>query len=507
MRFGEKSVLREYALAVLAVAAATLLRFLLTDLLRSQPFPTFFLAITIVAMTCGAGPTLFAAALSAVTASFFFIKPTGDFRIESELDLTRIAIFLVLSAGMAALAEAKSCSRQVAMDASVKLGEARSQLASKATLQGREAFFRGVLDSLPHEIAVIDKSGLLLAINRRWERFAEENCGVEVKVSVGANYLAVCSVGMDRGDAYARAAFDGLNALLDGRQDEFVMEYPCHGPRQERWFMMHAARFDAAPAAIVISHTNITERVQAETRLRAATKRLHDADQIKDRFLATLAHELRNPLAPIRTAAFTLRRFTAPGKAAHQEKLLSMIDRQVDHLIRIVDDLLDVSRITRGVIGLKRARVDLSQILNHAAETAQSTIDHFGHHLYLVLPSKPLSMEVDQVRLTQVFTNLLINAGKYTESGGVIWVTAARQGDDAVVIVRDNGVGIAPDLLPRVFDLFTQAGTTYVGGGLGIGLTLVKNLVELHGGRVEAHSLGLGRGSVFVVRLPMDKTT
>ena len=251
------------------------------------------------------------------------------------------------------------------------------------------------------------------------------------------------------------------------------------------------------PSGLATVSRDITERRRAEDALKAADRR-------KDEFLATLAHELRNPLAPIRNAAHVLRHGGGAARSKQDLTLLSMIDRQVEHLIRLVDDLMEVSRITRGKIELKKKRVDLAEILTHAVETAQPTIDRGGHRLEITPPPETLIVEGDPVRLAQVFTNLLNNAAKYTEHGGLISIAAERRGEEAVVTVRDSGVGIPAEMLPRVFDLFTQVDRTLgrAQGGLGIGLALVRSLLELHGGTVEAQSEGLGRGSAFVVRLP-----
>ena len=183
-----------------------------------------------------------------------------------------------------------------------------------------------------------------------------------------------------------------------------------------------------------------------------------------------------------------------------------MMERQVHHLVRLVDDLLDVSRVMRGKIELRRERVELATVVARAVETVQPLMDAQGHQLSVRLPPESLLLDADPVRLAQVVGNLLTNAAKYTEPNGRIWLTAERDGDEAVLRVRDNGIGIAPDMLPRIFELFVQVdhASTKAQGGLGIGLTLVKNLVEMHNGTVEAHSEGLGKGSEFVVRLPIS---
>ncbi len=233
------------------------------------------------------------------------------------------------------------------------------------------------------------------------------------------------------------------------------------------------------------------------------TDGLREADRRKDEFLATLAHELRNPLAPIRTGLETLRLARGDGEVA--EQVHAVMERQVDHLIRLVDDLMEVSRITRGKVELKRERVDLADVVRSAVETSRPLIDASGHRLTLDLAPETMLLEADPVRLAQVLANLLNNAAKYTEDGGRIWLTAQREGAFAVVSVRDDGTGIDGDMLPSVFDLFAQGERSYgrSQGGLGIGLTLVRSLVDLHGGRVEAKSDGLGQGSEFVVRLPL----
>jgi PAS domain S-box-containing protein len=229
---------------------------------------------------------------------------------------------------------------------------------------------------------------------------------------------------------------------------------------------------------------------------------LKEADRKKDEFLAMLAHELRNPLAPLRNATQILR---MPGAdAATAGRARDMIERQIQHLVRLVDDLLDVSRIMRGKIELRKEPVTVAAVVARAVETAQPAIDAPGHRLEVSLPAEPVWVEADPVRLAQVVSNLLNNSAKYMEAGGLIRLTAERQGEEVVLRVRDSGIGIAPEVLPYVFDLFVQAehGVGRAQGGLGIGLTLVKRLVELHGGRVSASSEGLGKGSEFVVRLP-----
>jgi signal transduction histidine kinase/ActR/RegA family two-component response regulator len=240
---------------------------------------------------------------------------------------------------------------------------------------------------------------------------------------------------------------------------------------------------------------HLDERARAEEALR-------EADRRKDEFLAILAHELRNPLAPIRNSLHILRATGSGGSGVPE--IAEMMERQVNHMVRLVDDLLEVSRITRGKIELRRERIDLATIVQSAVETCRPFIERSDHHLVVSLPAEPITLEVDQVRLAQVLTNLLNNAAKYTDAGGRIELTVRREDPWVTIEVRDSGRGIPGHMLPRVFDLFTQVedSSERTQGGLGIGLTLAKTLVEMHGGRIEAHSEGPGRGSRFVVRLP-----
>jgi PAS domain S-box-containing protein len=241
---------------------------------------------------------------------------------------------------------------------------------------------------------------------------------------------------------------------------------------------------------------DITERKQAEQALRLA-------DQRKDEFLAMLAHELRNPLAPITNSVHILR--LADDVDPTLEKVREILERQTNHLARLVDDLLDVTRIAQGKIELRPERVELAAVVRNAVEASRPLIDAGRHQLAISLPTEPIMLEADPTRLAQVVSNLLNNAARYTPAGGQIWLSAGIDLEQAVLVVRDNGQGIPRDELSRIFDKFAQvasaAGTLQ--GGLGIGLTLARTLVELHGGRIEAHSDGMGQGSQFTVRLPL----
>lgn len=250
------------------------------------------------------------------------------------------------------------------------------------------------------------------------------------------------------------------------------------------------ARDLAGRAAIALDNARLYRNVQENNRR-------------KNEFLAMLAHELRNPLAPIRNAVEILRMLDIPDQNLHWAN--DIINRQVEQLVRLVDDLLDISRITGGKIQLRMETIDVALAVTRAVETSRPLIDARRHTLSISLPSNPLIVSADLVRLSQVLSNLLNNAAKYTEEGGQIELEVRRDGPDVVFLVRDNGIGITGDMVPSIFDLFTQVDRTIdrSQGGLGVGLTLVRQLVEMHGGSVNVHSEGPNRGSEFVVRLPI----
>jgi signal transduction histidine kinase len=245
------------------------------------------------------------------------------------------------------------------------------------------------------------------------------------------------------------------------------------------------------------------QRRHAEAELRRKMEQLADADQRKDEFLAMLGHELRNPLAPVTTALELMR--VHNDEPVRVARARDMIERQVEHMTRLIDDLLDVSRITRGKIELRQEAVVLTTLVARAVEAARPVIDERGHRLMLDLPDQPVTLSADPARLEQVLANLLNNAAKYTDVGGRIWLRGVVETGQLVLSVRDDGAGLTPAMRERVFDLFVQGPEmrAYTRGGLGIGLTLVRRLVEMHGGTVEARSDGPGQGSEFIVRLPM----
>src|SRR5215475_9642965 len=301
----------------------------------------------------------------------------------------------------------------------------------------------------------------------------------------------------------SRAEQELRRAIADG---EGAFEYRVVWPDGSvRWIQARGkVFFDEAgePLRWVGINIDVTERKQMEESLRRQAEALREADRRKNEFLSILAHELRNPLAPISNAIQILSLRGDDPKVVTQSR--EVMERQVHQMTRLVDDLLEVSRIGRGKISLEKAPVDLADVVATAVETSRPLVETHHHTLTVSLPERPARVEGDGARLAQVLSNLLNNAAKYTEDGGRIDLIVEQARGEAVIHVRDNGIGIAPERLPSVFDMFEQiegaAGRSQ--GGLGIGLTVARRLVEMQGGKIEAHSEGLGKGSDFVMRLP-----
>lgn len=289
-----------------------------------------------------------------------------------------------------------------------------------------------------------------------------------------------------------------------GEATRFVQEARAMG----RWFDVYATRLGGPGSDLVaVLFSDITRRLEAEQDMRRLNEELAQANRRKTEFLATLAHELRNPLAPLSNGLHLMR--LAGGKPEVLEKTRRMMERQVQHMVHLVDDLLDVARISTGKVELRRRDMDLKDVVATAVETSASLVDQGGHRLTVEVPPRPLPMHADPTRIAQVVSNLLNNAAKYTPEGGRIALKVGVEGREAVLSVTDTGIGIAPDAIDKVFEMFAQvpgdAGRPQ--GGLGIGLSLVQSLVALHGGSVSASSPGPGKGSTFTVRLPLSEGT
>jgi PAS domain S-box-containing protein len=354
---------------------------------------------------------------------------------------------------------------------------------------------RAFADAIPHLAWVSGPDGRNELVNRRWLEYA----GGPAASSDGSWLSHLHPDDTERVfQAWRRARQSGTPYEVEYRLRRHDGEY--------RWFL--ARGVPQRNRLEQITHwfgtcTDVHAAKQLEQVLRTSEQSLREADRRKDEFLATLAHELRNPLAPIRSAA----RILASPRLGERELAWSrdVIGRQVQHMARLLDDLLDISRITRGRLELRRGRVGLAGIVDAAVETARPLLDERRHTLVVRLPDAPVELDADPVRLAQVLANLLTNAAKYTDAGGHVELDARVEDRELTIAVRDDGIGLAPESLGRVFEMFSQVASALdrSEGGLGIGLALVRGLVELHGGTIAARSEGAGRGSEFVVRLPL----
>ena len=382
----------------------------------------------------------------------------------------------------------------------IELHRSRQELhaAERQAVEDR-VFLSAVLEAVEDGIVACDPRGELTLLNRAARRFV----GLPV-------------AGLPPGSLPLRALYhhkDGTplqehelplkRALAGDRVEQVEVDLRVANRPPRPVVASGRALHDASGNMLgaVISLHDISASREAQL-LRESRERLAESDRRKTEFLATLAHELRNPLAPISNGLHLLQRSDDPHA---REKARAMMERQLKHLVHLVDDLLDIARISSNKVALRRERLDLAAVLAGAVETSMPLIASSGHALDVHMPAEPLHVIGDATRLAQVVSNLLNNAAKYTPAGGSIELGVAQEGGQAVVCVRDNGVGIPHDELPKVFEMFTQVGRNLdrAPGGLGIGLALVRRLVELHGGSIEASSGGADSGSTFTLRLPL----
>ncbi|HYE80308.1 MAG TPA: ATP-binding protein, partial [bacterium] len=367
---------------------------------------------------------------------------------------------------------------------------------AQAALVESDKQFRNLADSIPQLAFKAQPDGFVHWFNQRWYEYT----GSALESMEGAGWLAL--VDPDDRDRVARSWTDcirsgdpfdevfGLRAADGGYRRFLTRVVPVRDHRGHifRWFG---------------TLTDVTEQQEVEAALRASEEALKEADRRKDEFLATLAHELRNPLAPIWNSLEILK--ATQGDPALLAQAIATMERQVGQMVRLIDDLLDISRITRNKLELRKERVALADMVRAAVETSRPLIAAGHHTLRVSVPDEPVHLDADPTRLAQVLANLLNNSAKYTEPGGTITLAAECRDREVVIAVRDTGVGIPPEMLPRIFEMFTQVEQSLdrAQGGLGIGLTLVQRLLAMHGGRVEAHSDGPGTGSTFTVYLPV----
>jgi PAS domain S-box-containing protein len=363
---------------------------------------------------------------------------------------------------------------------------------AERVLRESEAHFHSMADNTPAILWVTDAHGLTAYLNTRWYEYTGRPAGQDT----GLAWLG----GVHEADReHAGAVF--LRAFE--RREPVAIDYRLRRHDGEyRWVLdTGLPRYDEA--GVFTGYVGCVIDVHERKQLEHA---LLEADRRKDEFLAILAHELRNPLAPIRNGVAMLK--LAGGDEARRRQATELMERQVAQMTRLIDDLLDVSRIATGKVELRTRVAALADVVRQGVETARPYLERLGHQVSVTLPEAPVLVECDPLRLAQIVSNLLSNAGKFTDTGGTIALAVEDAGEVARIRVTDSGIGIPTDKLDTVFDIFVQLDATLerTHGGLGIGLTLVKSLVELHGGTVEAKSAGLGRGSEFIVSLPVAAT-
>jgi signal transduction histidine kinase/ActR/RegA family two-component response regulator len=431
-------------------------------------YTTLFGAVAIAVWMGGWGPGVVSALIGYCLALLFVKPPIGGVVMNGVGDWLGLVLY------------ALSCGLIIALGHSMRAARVRFEKSQEAAVQGysilkaqRNADGRivdFVIEYVNPRGAALAKQTPEAAVGRR---LTEVLPGV-VSAGVFASFCNVCETG------------EPLETEVRYEQDGIV-----------GWFRNMVVKVDDG---VAISYFDVTHAKRLERELAHRAHQLERADSNKSQFLATLSHELRNPLAPLRNGLAILKR-----RGGDSADMLTMMDRQLGQLVRLVDDLLDVSRIDRGKIDLKRERVALDSVVSAAIETARPSIDAKAHELVVRFAQKSLHVEGDPVRLAQILSNLLINAAKFTPPSGRIELGMQAADGEVSISVRDNGVGIDREQLPRVFEMFVQLESPQEHGGLGLGLALVKSLVELHHGRVEARSDGVGKGSEFIVRLPLSQ--
>ncbi|HYW31878.1 MAG TPA: PAS domain S-box protein [Gemmatimonas sp.] len=383
----------------------------------------------------------------------------------------------------------------MAEDTAERTWAAVERVRAEDALRESEARLSGILRQSPAGIVETDARGAMTLVNPRWC----EMLGHSEAELLGRNIIDFTH------PAFVEASVTAFDGVAAGGPDCIIEKDYCgkdglvlHAQSNVAAIRSAAGEFLGTISVVL----DISERLRAEAELRRLADDLSEVDRRKDVFLATLAHELRNPLAPIRNGLQILH--LAQGDVGIAEKARAMMERQVEQMTRLIDDLMDVSRISQGKIQLRKSVMPLADAVRSAVESSRALIDGLGHELVVEVPRDPLYVDGDVVRLSQVVANLLNNAAKYTDRGGRIHVAVERNDNDAVVSVSDSGEGIAADMLSRVFDMFAQidGSSEKSHGGLGIGLHIVKRLVELHDGSITAESGGHGAGSRFTVRLP-----
>jgi len=477
-----------YAASLLAAFLAVVIRGMLDPILGEElPLVTLFGAVALAVYLGGYRPAVLVTVLGYLACDYQFMAPRGSIGSASAPSLLELITYVATCAVIIALGEGMHAARS------------RSR-------RGQE-LLRTTLASIGDAIITTDPEGSVNYMNT----VAESITGWTQEEAAGRPLEAVFHVMNEQTGEPAGSA----KALREGRvagpshHAVLVTKTGSEVPIEDRAALIKDPHGHEHGCVLIfrdVAARRQSERAlkESEARFRTLADALKEADQRKDEFLATLAHELRNPLAPIRNAVQLLRVRGSSDPDSQWGR--EVIDRQVNQMVRLLDDLLDVSRISYNKLQLRKERIDLQTVVQSAIETSRPLIDAAGHELTVVLPTAPIPLLADPVRLAQIFSNLLNNAAKYTRPGGHIRLAAERRGNDLLVSVIDDGIGIAPEMLPQVFCLFSQGNGPLLErsqAGLGIGLALVRGLVELHGGTIEARSEGPDRGSEFLICLPI----
>lgn len=471
-----------WLITILAVAVAAGARWLLDPYLGDQePFIVFYVSVIVAAWAGGMRTALLATVLGLLLAFYIFVPPRYELAFNTPADQISCVLYLLVSFGF--------------------IGFSEAMLRARRHADLRREELRVTLASIGDAVITTDTTGRVTYMNGA----AESLTDWKLDEAVGKPLREVSMLRDEQTDEQLPSL--GIRALREGRvlglthPTVLVSKDGNRRPIDETAAPIRDARSNIVGAVLVAR--DITDEREAEKKVYGLLRELRDADRKKDEFLAILAHELRGPLAPLVNMLELIKRGGRDPELLQQTA--PMMERQLQHMIRLIDDLLDVNRISRGKIELRCGRVELASVVHHVLETCEPLVADAGQQLQVEVPPEPVYVDGDPVRLTQIFSNLLINACKYTPRGGQIWLTVEPQDSQVVVQVRDTGAGIPADMLGRIFEMFTQVHPGLEGSqqGLGIGLSLVRRLVELHGGSVEAHSDGPGKGSRFTVRLPM----
>jgi PAS domain S-box-containing protein len=465
--------------ALVVVAVAVALRALLNPVMGNQSVAFFMAAILMAAWFGGVGPALMCMVLLHIVHAYWFENPPGLWQPNMQSIVTTVGWYGVgITAGV--LSQLRRSALHRARNQQLEAVSQREQL-------------RITLSCMADGVIVTDVSGQVTLMNPT----AESLTGWRLEDSRGKQLAEIFVI--RREGSSDRAEFPFERVLTGGRIVKETMPLVLASRQGRTIPVAYSAAavqtVDGQISGVVIVFRDESERRRAELALQ-------NADRRKDEFLATLAHELRNPLAPICMGLEFLKMSgDDPGSAAN---VRTIMERQAQHMVRLIDDLLDVSRITRGKLELRRSQVELAVIVHDAVAATRHMFDEAGHQFFVRLPDAPVRLYADGNRLTQVLTNLLNNAAKFTPREGRIELTAKHAGGEVFLELADSGIGIPTDKLDRVFEMFTQIHdpSEFAQAGLGIGLTLVKRLVEMHGGHIEVQSRGRNQGTTFVVRLP-----